>query len=129
MDKLSVALSFFPQTPFRYWVNLLFYLVGWVCFRAFRVRLFQQRVLQFQNFSVCADVEGLGGLAFLHEILVKRVYDSKDEAAENKVIFDAGANCGFFALSRCAKDRSIRAYCFEPHPKTFSRLQRNITLN
>ena len=129
MDKLRTAFGFFPHTPIRHWIRLASYFAGWGCFRAFGLRLFRQRILCFRDFSVCVDVEGLGGLVFLHEIIVKGVYDFNRSPAVERVIFDAGANCGFFALSRCAKNGSARAYCFEPHPETFSRLQRNIALN
>jgi len=105
-----------------------------VLFRLLRIRLFRQTVLRFDKVLLSADVEGLSGLVFLHEILVKRVYDfgpaSEDPAV--RVIFDVGANAGFFALSRCAENPALRAFCFEPHPPhpdTFAKLERNIILN
>lgn len=131
MGKLQIALGFLAHTPLRCWPSLVTYFFGWALYRLFKVRVFGERILRFKNFVVGVDVAGLGGLVFLYEIMVKGVYDfspiTDDERV--KVIFDAGANCGFFALSRCANDPALRAYCFEPHPCTFSRLQRNIDLN
>lgn len=49
---------------------------------------------------------------------------------EGDVFFDVGANIGFVSL---AASRMVGAtgivFAFEPHPKTFSRLQENIALN
>jgi len=131
MGKLRPALDFFRHAPFRHWPRLTIYFIAWALFRFFRIRLFRQTELRFDNLLLSADVEGLSGLAFLHEILVKRVYDFGPSREDRgvRVIFDVGANAGFFALSRCAENPPLRAYCFEPHPDTFAKLERNIVLN
>ncbi len=46
---------------------------------------------------------------------------------ENDVVVDVGANQGFFTCY--AAQRGARVYSFEPHPKTFERLTRNIRSN
>lgn len=131
MGKVQIAIGLLAHTPLRHWPSLAVYFFGWACYQLFGVRVFGPRVLRFKNFVVGVDVAGLGGLVFLYEIIVKGVYDFPPITGDPqvKVIFDAGANCGFFALVRCANNPALRAYCFEPHPRTFSRLQRNIDLN
>ena len=46
---------------------------------------------------------------------------------ENDVVVDVGANQGFFTCY--AAQRGARVYSFEPHPKTFEVLSRNIRSN
>jgi FkbM family methyltransferase len=76
-------------------------------------------------------VEGFSGLSFLREILTEGIYDFKALRADNsiRVIFDAGANCGFFALTESALNPAVKIVCFEPHPRTVERLRDNIRVN
>ena len=75
MRTSLAALGFFPKTRLRHWPGLALYLMGWAAFKLGGFRLFRERTLRFKDFVVVADVEGRSGLAFLHEILVKRIYD------------------------------------------------------
>jgi FkbM family methyltransferase len=95
------------------------------------MRLFEKRILRLRDFSLVADVSGMSGLVFLHQILVQDIYafPALEQDKSVRVLFDAGANCGFFAITRCQKHPYWRAYCFEPHPITFDRLRENIALN
>lgn len=131
MQRLRIALGFFPHLPVWRWPGLALYLFGWALYQASGLRLFGERVLRFRDFAVVADVEGRGGLFFLHEILVEDIYDfppiGQGEAV--RVMFDIGANCGFFALTRCARDPDLRAVAFEPQPHTFERLKKNLAAN
>lgn len=131
MGKLKVALSFFLHTPIRHWPALAIYLLGWVLFHVFGIRLFRKRILRFKQLAICADIQGLGGLVFLYEVMIKGVYDFGPALHDPnvKVIFDVGANCGSFALTRCARNDTVRVFCLEPHPNTFLRLQENIAVN
>lgn len=131
MHHLRVALSFFSHTGLRYWPGLAFYFVGWLFFRVSGVRLFRERRLHVEDLIINADVEGQSGLVFLHEILIERIYDSPAfcDAKDIRVIFDAGANCGFYTLVATRRWPSAQAFCFEPHPTTFNRLQQNIRCN
>jgi len=131
MDRLRVALGFFPYARWRHWPGLAFYFLGWALFRATGLRLFHERLLRLKPFTVCADIEGQSGLVFLYEILVQGIYDPADFPSPDRVrlIFDAGANCGFYALAQAARHPTVRIVCFEPHPATFQRLQRNVAVN
>lgn len=131
MHKLRLALSLFPYTPVRHWPGLTFYFVGWFLYRLCGIRLFRERQLRLKPFTVCADIEGQSGLAFLHEILVQNIYDFPEPAEAKKIrlFHDLGANCGFFTLTRCAGHPGLRGVSFEPHPVTFGRLQHNLAAN
>jgi FkbM family methyltransferase len=130
-QRLWLAASFFAHTPPRHWPGLAYYLVGWVLYRVCGLHFFNERKLYFKEFSVEADVKGRSGLAFLHEILVKDVYNfpALARAGDIRVLFDAGANCGFYTLTQASSRPNLRACSFEPHPNTFHHLKRNIELN
>ncbi len=104
MQTSLAALGFFPKTRFHHWPGLAIYLMGWAAFKLGGFRLSRERTLRFKDFVVIADVEGRSGLAFLPEILVKRIYDLAPLRPDKpvQVIFDAGANCDFFAQTRCS---------------------------
>jgi FkbM family methyltransferase len=131
MDKCRIALSFFCQSRLCHWPGLTYYFLGWFLHQLCGIRLFEERRLYLKPFTVNADVEGKSGLMFLHEILVKRVYEDKSLAKMQNIqlLYDVGANCGFYTLIQCARDPALRVVCFEPHPETFRRLQRNLVAN
>jgi FkbM family methyltransferase len=131
MDKLRVALSFFPYSRLRHWPGLAFYFLGWMLHRRCGIALFQNRWLRLKPFTVSADVEGQSGLVFLHEILVQGIYNFTplDAAGDVRLLYDVGANCGFYALTLCSRHPALRAVCFEPHPVTITRLRDNLAAN
>jgi FkbM family methyltransferase len=131
MEHLRVALGLFRRIPVRHWPGFAYYLFGWVLFRIFRIRLFHQQHLHLDQLTVIADAGGQSGLIFLHEILVRRIYDYPAlHAARNlQVAFDVGANCGFFTLYAAAQWPAMRIVALEPHPVSFQRLGENIRIN
>ena len=59
-----------------------------------------------------------------------KVLDIIENLAEGDVFIDIGANIGFFSLLASKKiGESGRVYCFEPSPREFNRLLKNIQLN
>jgi FkbM family methyltransferase len=131
MEKLRIAFDFFAATALRNWPGLCWYLAGWLVYRATGLRLFNERTLRFRAFSVVANVQGLSGLVFLHEVLMRNIYRfpviEQDERIG--VVFDAGANCGFFSLTQASRHGRWRFFSFEPHPNTYRNLQKNIAAN
>jgi FkbM family methyltransferase len=113
------------------WPGLATYFSGVFLWKLLGARLFNRRAIRFQNLRCHAELEGGCGLVFLYEIWVKKTYDAllPSGPGEAKVLFDVGANCGFFALRQSLRNTGLRVYCFEPHPRTFGILQRNIELN
>jgi len=47
----------------------------------------------------------------------------------NSLIVDIGANIGIFSLLVAHKFKNVKVYAFEPDPKAFSRLSKNILIN
>ena len=131
MNALRLLAGLLRATPLPHRPKLIGYFVGLAIYRMTRVKLFSQCILTFRPFRVCANIEGLSGLGFLHEILAEGIYDFDTLHTDDsiRVIFDAGANCGFFALTESARNKSVRIYCFEPHPRTTERLRTNIRIN
>jgi FkbM family methyltransferase len=132
MQTFSTALALFPKASARHWPRLAFYFCGWTLFRLLGVRLFREQVLPLNEFAVTANVEGNCGLNFLHEILIRKTYDFEPlrrSDAGVRVMFDVGANCGFYSLMCCSRDPKLKAVCFEPHPISVSRLQKNVAAN
>jgi FkbM family methyltransferase len=131
MQRIRAALGLFLHASLLHWPGLAYYFLGSMLYRVCGFQLFEERQLHFKAFSVGADVKGRSGLAFLHEILAKDVYDFPALAAAKDIglLFDAGANCGFYSLTQASRRADLRVCSFEPHPETFRHLQRNIELN
>ncbi|MFO0807413.1 MAG: FkbM family methyltransferase [Gemmataceae bacterium] len=49
--------------------------------------------------------------------------------APGAVVYDVGANIGWYSLHLAAADPSVRVFAFEPVPSTLSRLRDNLALN
>lgn len=47
----------------------------------------------------------------------------------SSLVIDVGANTGVFSLLACAASQTVRVISFEPVPRVFDRLKRNIQLN
>lgn len=69
------------------------------------------------------------------EILNFLDYEKKDSDMIEKLFFDGqtffdiGANIGWYSLNLAVSRIKSKFYCFEPIPKTFSSLNKNISLN
>jgi FkbM family methyltransferase len=127
----SITLGLLARATPSSWPQWALYFGGRAVFKATGWPLFSDRQLRLGSLKICADIHGNNGLAFLHEIAVKGAYDRFSTlcGSERVVLFDVGANCGFFSLIRCLTNPGLNAYCFEPHPDTYRRLQRNIFIN
>lgn len=62
-------------------------------------------------------------------------YEENDSAmmrsllSEGDTYFDVGANFGWYAISLAMSVRGLKVWAFEPVPKTYAYLQRNVALN
>lgn len=62
-------------------------------------------------------------------------YEKADSAmidhliGDGDVFFDIGANMGWYSINIALSRRAVRVHCFEPIPKTYDYLQRNLELN
>jgi FkbM family methyltransferase len=86
-----------------------------------------------------------GGAKFYVDILDKRItpfeafsfdqYELEDSemlyrlVKNNDIIFDIGANIGWYSIHLSKKLTGAKIYSFEPIPETYSKLKRNIELN
>jgi FkbM family methyltransferase len=86
-----------------------------------------------------------GGAMFFVDILDKRItpfeafsfnqYELEDSemlyrlVKNNDIIFDIGANIGWYSIHLSKKLIGTKIYSFEPIPETFSKLKKNVELN
>ena len=62
-------------------------------------------------------------------------YEKSDSAMMDRLIFDGdvffdiGANMGWYSINQALSHRTSKIYCFEPIPKIYSYLQKNLALN
>jgi FkbM family methyltransferase len=49
--------------------------------------------------------------------------------ADGDNFFDIGANIGWYSINIAVSRRATKVFCFEPIPKTFKQLQKNLSLN
>lgn len=61
------------------------------------------------------------------EIIRRRTYERFYEIQEGDIVFDLGANLGFFSTT-CSQRNIGHCYSFEPMPNNFSCLKKNISL-
>lgn len=131
MNSLRMSFHFFGKSRLRHYPGLAFYFLGRALWQNTGLRLFEQKQLQFKGLSLVADVRGMSGLYFLHQILIEEIYrlPAIENGMDVNILFDVGANCGFYALTQCVRRPHLQARCFEPQPATFRHLQQNITAN
>jgi FkbM family methyltransferase len=73
---------------------------------------------------------GSGELWSYIEAYSRREYDSDSVQFEPQdVILDAGANIGLFAIRYGKEFPTVPVYCFEPNPRVYKRLVRNLEAN
>ena len=75
--------------------------------------------LEFFNLGIWQD-------ELWKEISITRTYERYFQIEEGDVVFDIGANIGYFS-STCTKRKIKHCYCFEPMPYNFLCLNKNIT--
>lgn len=64
------------------------------------------------------------------EIFIEKEYQYFDqELNENSVVFDVGANVGFFALFYARRKKTGKIFSFEPSPSVYKRLEHNVNAN
>lgn len=61
------------------------------------------------------------------EIIRRRTYERFYKIQEGDIVFDLGANLGFFSMT-CSQRNIGHCYSFEPMPNNFSCLKKNISL-
>jgi FkbM family methyltransferase len=131
MQSAVIILRLLKASSPRHWPGILGYFFARLLYRATGWKPFGSVVIRLKELCFHADIRGMSGLIFLDQILFQGIYEFepllKDPSVH--VLFDVGANCGFYALSRCRRAEKLRAFCFEPHPVTFAKLQQNIDEN
>lgn len=75
-----------------------------------------------EGFSFYEDTD------LLPQIFIKNQYDVNKSNMGGKIVADIGAHVGTFAIL-CALHGCKKVYAFEPSPKLFAQLKRNIELN
>lgn len=74
--------------------------------------------------------EGVGIITFVNKVWDRKklnFFTSRAEEYEKSVLIDVGANIGLFTRQLAASTKNIiRAYCYEPHPRNFELLQKNL---
>jgi FkbM family methyltransferase len=65
------------------------------------------------------------------EIMLDLIYEKHPSfnLKYQKVIFDIGANIGFYSLRAAVSNKKSTVYAFEPNPKVYQRLTKNISMN
>ena len=123
--------ALFRMMKVRHWPRLLFYLIGRASVLAFGWFPCEHIILPFKALNVCAHTRRPSGLKFLVEIASQHAYAHVTVPATTTplVLYDVGANCGFFSILLCKQHAHLKAYCFEPHPETFATLVKNIAIN
>lgn len=131
MNTLRMFLDFFGRTRLRHYPDLAFFFFGRALWRSTGLRLFDERLIRLKDLSLMANIEGMSGLYFLHQIMCEEIYflPAIENCADVNVLFDVGANCGFYSLLECGRRPRLQARCFEPQPVTFRHLRQNIAAN
>ena len=70
-----------------------------------------------------------GELTTYLEIFHRSSYDFSFDTRPGDTVFDVGANIGVFSISQAQKLGAGRVYAFEPDPRAYTRLLRNLEAN
>src|SRR5574341_955113 len=110
--------------------------LGWYFFRTIPRRLgFRQDILEEISVKLCGVsfhfLSNSCELFSFKEIFMDGIYEKHPlfELKNQKVIFDLGANIGFFTLRAAMNVSDCRIFSFEPHPYVFRRLAKNVRTN
>lgn len=133
--KLSQLLNTVEQIYYAEHVNVIVGLARHVIWELRRLagvfpvelRLSSSRLRVEYPCGVGALVNCLGVYDYNNMNLIKLLLMSKVESAKEGVFFDIGANIGSYTLVASEVPGAIVS--FEPHPKAFAELQKNLTLN
>jgi len=114
----------------KYWWRLFAWGFAVTLFRLSRIKITDGIVLPFFMISVYGKIGCAIGLKFLVEIAVEKTYsDFYASERDVNILYDIGANCGYFAVIYCLKHPTTIAFCFEPHPNSFIVLEKNVIVN
>ena len=129
--EIGDFLTLLGLMQWRYRYRLVIFVFGRAANKLLNLRLLDGMVLPFRTVTAYAAIDMPSGLRFLIEIVQRHVYSNflTSQDAGIGIFYDVGANSGFLSLTRCLENRQLQAVCFEPHPKTFRILKRNIELN
>lgn len=76
------------------------------------------------------DRLGKADLSMFSEIFYKQYYNPKGfEINEGDIVFDVGANSGFFTLYSSSKATNGKVFAFEPVPYLFEKINKTVSLN
>lgn len=92
----------------------------------------QIRYIILKNgFRICIQgIIGKADLSMFSEIFYKEYYNPIDfSIQENDIIFDVGANNGFFSFYASQKLTTGKIYTFEPIPGLTDKIKKTLTLN
>jgi FkbM family methyltransferase len=109
----------------------------WKDLFGFKLRLYWKSMFSDKSKELTMDFKGkklfapnLGTMEYLFdEIFVHGEYYQPQIKGEIKTIYDCGANIGFATIFFKILFPEARILCFEPNPKTFQSLERNIEIN
>lgn len=108
------------QSSWRYWMTLVL---------KFFPQLWKKPVLLRLKEGGAFYVNEFMSLYIYREVFVDKYYDYPELSTKDPVIFDIGANTGFFAIRMKQLYPSSVIYCFEPFPSNFKQLSTNIELS
>jgi len=80
-------------------------------------------IIETTNIPLCYET-----VQFYHDSVLINQYNVSSKKIKDKIVFDAGANFGEFAIY-CSRLGAKKVYAFEPVTETFERLEKQIELN
>jgi len=87
--------------------------------------------ITYKGRALCFDVSTISQTEIallISEIYLMNQYNVSEEDIKDKVVVDAGAHIGSFAI-QCAALGAKKVYAFEPVPEIYETLKKNIELN
>jgi FkbM family methyltransferase len=112
-------------------LGLLWFFVALSFYKIFGIKLLNGISLTFRDISLYLRPDFPSGIRFIKELISDNVYRNFHTLPHTgeTILLDVGANIGLVSLDRCLHNPRLRAYCFEPHPGTFSLLRINVEIN
>jgi FkbM family methyltransferase len=83
-----------------------------------------------QRFSICCNTDSYHEVMFAYGIENRHIDHLLAKILKQGDVFiDIGAHIGMVTLMACSTAKNIKAHCFEPDPRTFAWLAKNVSLN
>jgi len=134
---MNKIIYFFKKIPHRVWLSatIIRTFKNWWIWPQNRYNLFHhynkgdEVILHLRNGIKFYFKFGHEELGVLTVLWCQKIYTRYWQIKEGDIVIDIGAHIGAFSIFAATTAKRIKVFCYEPSPKTFPTLVKNIKIN